>query len=307
MGERVRTAGVRAVKQAKATSWIEIERFTKRFTTQNWKAVIKPCSSAGTDNVYLATSTAELKSYFNKIFQAKNLLGSVNTECVVQEFLEGKEYVVDSVSRNGVHKVITIWEYDKRPCNDTNFVYFGMRLRSGEGKKEQELITYMKKVLDALQVKNGAGHGEVMYTPDGPCLVEVGARCHGGEGSWVPLVNKCLGRNQVQSVIDALLDEKAFKSIPDYPVLSDYYGLEVFLVSRVEGKLKGFPRLDEVKRLKSFFQLDLMVKPGEMLKKTVDCITRPGSVRLCHKDKEQVEKDFNTIRDMELDGFYQVE
>jgi len=226
---------------------------------------------------------------------------------VVQEFLEGKEYVVDSVSRNGVHKVITIWEYDKRACNGTNFVYFGMRLRSGEGKKEQELIKYMKQCLDALEIKNGASHGEVMYTPNGPVLVEVGARCHGGEGSWVPLVNKCLGRNQVQSVLDALLDEKAFESIAEYPIVKDYYGVEVFLVSQKEGKLKSFPRLEEVKRLKSFFQLDLLVKPGEPLKKTIDCITRPGSVRLCHTDKKQVERDFETIQDMQLNGFYEVE
>jgi len=269
--------------------------------------VIKPCGSAGSDNVYLCRSAQEVKEKFQIMMGATNLLGTTNTEVVIQEFLEGKEYVVDSVSRNGVTKVITIWEYDKRPCNGTNFVYFGMRLRSGEGKKEQELMAYTKSVIKALEIQNGASHAEVMYTPTGPCLVEVGSRPHGGEGSWVPLVNKCLGRNQVQCLIDAVLDEKAFKAIPEYPILSGWYGAEVFLVSQTEGKLKGLPRLEEVKKLKSFFQLDLLVKVGDRLKRTVDCITRPGSIRLCHKDKIQVEEDFLRIEQMQLENFYEIE
>ena len=31
--------------------------------------------------------------------------------------------VVVAVSRDGVHKVTAIWEYDKRSVNDANFVY----------------------------------------------------------------------------------------------------------------------------------------------------------------------------------------
>jgi len=33
-------------------------------------------------------------------------------------------------------------------------------------------------------------------------LVEVGSRCHGAEGTWVPLVMECLGYNQVEAALD---------------------------------------------------------------------------------------------------------
>ena len=36
-------------------------------------------------------------------------------------------------------------------------------------------------MLDALEVRHGPSHMEVKMTPTGPCLVEVGARCHGLE------------------------------------------------------------------------------------------------------------------------------
>ncbi len=50
------------------------------------------------------------------------------------EYLDGTEYVVDSVSRDGVHRICAIWEYDKRSVNGANFVYFGMELRPATAK-----------------------------------------------------------------------------------------------------------------------------------------------------------------------------
>lgn len=46
-------------------------------------------------------------------------------------------------------------------------------------------------------VVHGPGHMEVKYTTTGPCLVEVGTRCHGGEGTWQAIAEECLGYNQV--------------------------------------------------------------------------------------------------------------
>ena len=48
-------------------------------------------------------------------------------EVVLQECLRGVEYVVDCVSRDGEHKVLMLWKYDKRPANGADFVYFGER------------------------------------------------------------------------------------------------------------------------------------------------------------------------------------
>jgi len=33
--------------------------------------------------------------------------------------------VVDSVSRDGLHKCVDVFVYDKRPCNGSKFVYYG--------------------------------------------------------------------------------------------------------------------------------------------------------------------------------------
>lgn len=60
-----------------------------------------------------------------------------------------------------------------------------MRLRPSNTPLGKELKKYADKVLNALGIRQGPSHMEIMYNNQtGPCLVEVGARCHGGEGTW---------------------------------------------------------------------------------------------------------------------------
>ncbi len=72
-------------------------------------------------------------------------------------------------------------------------MYFGMRLVPSTLPKCKEMVAYADKVLDALGIRHGPSHMEVIYQADGPCLVEVGSRCHGGEGSWIPVAKECIG------------------------------------------------------------------------------------------------------------------
>jgi biotin carboxylase len=125
------------------------------------QVVVKPLESAGSDDVYLCQSVDEVRQAFDTINGKVNGLGSVNEGALVQEYLDGTEYVIDSVSRDGVHKVVAIWEYDKRSVNGANFVYFGMKLNAASGEKEQQLCDYALTVLDAMGVVHGPGHMEV--------------------------------------------------------------------------------------------------------------------------------------------------
>ena len=92
-----------------------------------------------------------------------NSLGCVNEGVLVQEYLQGTEYVIDTCSFKGTHKVIALWEYDRRPTNGAGFVLHGQRLMSANEPRAKELIEYQFKVLDSLNIKNGPGHGEVKW------------------------------------------------------------------------------------------------------------------------------------------------
>lgn len=66
-----------------------------------------------------------------------------------------------------------LWVYDKRPRNGSQFVYFGMLPIDSESEEAKVLIPYTRGVLDALGMKHGPSHGEIILTKDGPCLVEM--------------------------------------------------------------------------------------------------------------------------------------
>lgn len=214
------------MKQARCTNIEEMTSFLETLrrpgTGADLKCVVKPVQSAGTDDVFLCQSMDEAIIAFEKIYGTVNGIGLHNDCVLVQEFLVGKEYVVDKVSRDGVHKLVAIWEYDKRKVNGANFVYFGMRLKNPNTEMARVMSAYADQVLDAVGIQHGPSHMEVMlntYTDDNgkvvydPCLVEVGARCQGGEGTWLPVSVECVGYNQVTITVDTYLDGKMFDSI----------------------------------------------------------------------------------------------
>jgi biotin carboxylase len=305
MGETVRAAGVRAVKQQRALAWEDVEAFLADFKPDPFILVVKPIQSAGSDDVFKCASVAEVRAAFDKINGKINGLGIVNEGALVQEFLDGPEYVIDSVSRDGVHKVTAVWLYDKRSTNDANFVYFGTYL-CDVGARERALIAYSDQVLDALGIVNGPGHMEVKWCSDGPCLVEVGSRCHGGEGTWVPVTHECIGYSQVDVTLDAYLRPADFDALPAAPSPTKV-GCEIDLVARQDGVIAAMPGVDAIRALPSFRKMELAVQPGMRVARSIDCFTRPGSVLLAHADRAVLEKDVAVIRALEEHGLFEFE
>ena len=308
MGEAVRAAGLRAVKQLRATEWAAIAAFIAAWRPEPVKVIVKPIESAGTDDVFLCGSLEAVQEAFLSVNGKVNGLGQVNEGVLVQEYLEGPEFVVDHVSRDGAHKCVAAWEYDKRPVNGAPFVYFGMRPRAaGDGAHVDAMIAYARRVLDALQVRHGPSHMEIKLTASGPCLVEVGARIHGGEGTWLPIAEGAFGLTMVDATLDAYLEPDAFDALPDRPLRVLRDGREVDLVSYHSGTVRGCPGVAEITAFESFYRCEMAVQPGSAIVRTVDCFTRPGAVQLTHEDPRQVQKDYERIRELERDGLFDVE
>jgi len=302
MGEAVRRSHVRAVRQARVQNWLQVETFLANYDPKPFKVVIKPIRSAGSDHVSLCEKKEELKTCLHEIVGTVNKMGMSNYAAVVQEYLEGPEYVIDTVSRDGVHKLAALWVYDKRPANGARFVYFGMKSVDPRSELGERLFRYQKSVLDALGIQHGPGHGEVIDTKTGACLVECGARPHGAEGTFIPLAEACFKRNQVDMTVDCYAESKRFEEYEPVPALH-MHAFKVDLVSYVTGTLEGFEHKEEITKMLSFRRFDMLPKKGDHIPLTVDCFTAVGSISLCHEKEDQVEADHQRIRELEKTFF----
>jgi len=305
--ELIRKTGLRSVRQAGGTKFEEVEPFLK---TEGFPVVLKPNESAGSDGVKLCHSMQEAKEHFEVLMKSQMVNGGECPAVLCQEYLQGKEYVIDHVSRDGVHKTMMVWVYDKRHANGAEFVYFGCSPVPSDSPEAKVLIPYVRGVLDALGIKNGPSHGEVIITEDGPCLVEMNCRARGGDGNWRPL-SKALngGYSQVEATADAYLDEFQFSRLPDKPPSPfKACGDEIIFVNYSRGTVKATPGYEMMKRLPSFVCLETGVRPGSKVDYTIDLFTGIGSVILMHKDPEVLKRDIQFIRYMEeINGLFDYE
>lgn len=296
--ELIRKRGLRSVRGASGRTFSDVEAFLRR---EKYPVVLKPTESAGSDGVKLCHNIDEAKEHFEVLMESQMVNGGKCPAVVCQEFLRGKEYVVDMVSREGKHRCTMVWVYDKRHANGSAFVYFGCIPVDSESPEAKILISYTKRVLDSLEVKNGPSHNEIMMMNDGPCLVEANVRAHGGDGNWRPLVRALNGGySQVEVAVDSFLDEKAFLMIPEKPPSPfKASGQEVILVSYSRGKVRSTPGFDAIMKLASFCYLETGVRPGVFVDYTTDLFTGIGSVILMHQDAEVVRKDIEFVRELE--------
>ena len=137
-------------------------------------------------------------------------------------------------------------------------------------------------------------------TANGPKLVESGARM---DGLSVPSVNTaCIGYGPLDLTADLYCDPAAYiaKTSKPYPLLK--HARTVYLTSYNDGVVQGIPGEGLLQGLSSFFQMRLRVKPGSLIKKTIDYFTAPGFLTLVHESADQVEKDYHQIREWEHTG-----
>lgn len=150
--ELLRSAGMRSVRQSGSDKFEDVEQFLR---TESYPIVLKPTESAGSDGVKLCPSYEEAKDHFHQLMSSQLVNGGDCGMVLCQEFLRGKEYVVDHVSLDGVHKTMMVWVYDKRERNGSAFVYFGCVPIEADSEEANLIIPYVRKTLDVLGVKNG--------------------------------------------------------------------------------------------------------------------------------------------------------
>jgi CelD/BcsL family acetyltransferase involved in cellulose biosynthesis/biotin carboxylase len=208
MIEAVGGAGIRVPRQIESGSLHDIMAWID--AGDHWPAVLKPRLAKGSDGVHLCATREEVSRAFHAVHDHVDRLGYRNETVLVQEFLVGREYVVDTVSHDGRHRLAALWPYGKpAPGFDSIGLLSTKELLPPQGELADMLFCFAVRVLDALEIRQGAGHCEVIVDDDGPALVEIGARLHGGPPAHL-MCRAATGTSQLDLLVQSVLDPADF-------------------------------------------------------------------------------------------------
>ena len=300
MQNRLAEKGLRSIKGQVVRSLDEaIEYYDK----ENLKeVVVKPVYSAASVGVRLCSDRQEMIDAVTEVFNLKGVYGNELTELVIQERVNGQEYVVDTVSCNGVHRVTLIWKYNKIKTPEGGNIYDYDVTVNELGIGEAELVEYAYDVIDALGIRYGPVHGEYMVDEKGPVLIEVNCRPHGGsmDAEYLDMIS---GQHETDSSLDSYLNPEKFNldRLKGYHLLANGI-IKNFIVPK-DLVVKSSPINFLGSNLKSFYKTDVLIKKPQVFHKTQDFETTGGTVYLVHEDKQQVQKDAEFLRDIEKRAF----
>jgi biotin carboxylase len=299
MAEAVRDRGLRTAVQFLSSDAGEIADWTER--TLDWPVIVKPPKSVASDSVAFCRSSDEVRAAADRILAGANVLGCRNHAVLVQEFLFGTEYIVDTVNRDGRRKTTAIWQYNRPPTAENGeFVsYDAMTLLPYAGERQQALQSYAYKVLDALAIDFGPAQCELMWVDGEPVLVEAAARLSGGIGAL--LSGTCGGISQIDETVGILLEPERFHATLDDKPRLQRRAVILFLVPHKRGRLIRVRGLDEIWRLPTLHSASVSAQPGDMLKRVA------GVVTLIDEDIQSIERDVGVIRALEREGMFEVE
>lgn len=264
-----------------------------------WPIVVKPPTGAGTVGVKICHNEQDVIGAFDHIFKKINDMLLINDEVVLQEYLEGPEFAVNTVSSGGEHRVTGVWQYTRAIIEGAATIADTDRLMRWDEAQINDLVSYAFKVLDAVQIKNGPGHMELKVTPEGVRLVEVAARLAGARMSFIESL--VTNQNPIEMNLDAYLDPRALTTLPMGYLLKQQ-AMSVFL--RCEGEDSRFSerKITALRALPGVFEAKLYFKEGDLLPRSVNADTLMGQVILLGDDLGMLQESSATIQEWQRRG-----
>lgn len=293
MQSALASCGVPALHTLDTNSESTVMAWLNEYDLNSTPLIVKPPISSGSDKVFHVPAGGDWKVAFNRVLtEPSPISGERNHTVVVQEQAIGQEFAVGTVSANGRHYLVHLIKYNKSSADDRKTVFDFVEFVPYCPRAHQGLFAYTCKALDALGVRWGAAHTEIILTKQGPRLIETGIRMCGGP--TVGFARAASGSSQADKLVEAYLDGDILQT--EYVCKQSV--VPVFLRSPAEGSLVNIDVFDAVSDLPTLLAQYMWCSKGDFVCKTVDYLTSIGIVALAG-ERAAVMRDYQTIRQIE--------
>ncbi|MDO4762773.1 MAG: ATP-grasp domain-containing protein [Flavobacteriaceae bacterium] len=187
-----------------------LETFQRNFTEDHdfiFPLIVKPVDRSGSLGVTIVNNYTELNNAVKVSCEY-----SFQKKSIIEQFIEGAEVSVETISYKGKHKVLAIT--DKKITKKPYFVEIEHHQPSQyDNVLQSEIIEIALRTLEATRVENGASHIEFIIDKERNVYVnEIGSRM-GGDFIGSHLVQLSTGFDYVKAIIDIALGEFSMPKI----------------------------------------------------------------------------------------------
>ena len=302
MYEALGRAGIRRIESRKVFSDKDIEEFWK--DNNLTKCVMKLSESAATVGLRICSSVEEAKEHYKIMSTFPDIKGKFGSEVLIQEYIGGTEYIVDTLSCNGEHMITDIWVYNKIRAEDGTLAYDCAKLIKDLEPGHSEMIRYAYKVLDAVDMKWGLCHTEIKIDEKGPVLIETNARPI-GLAMTAPYLDEILGYHLTDLAIEAYLNPKIFNRLKHRMYAPKKHAIMKLII--VPENIKGdfIPTFIFGNMIRSTREILFFGKVGvSEYPRTVDLDTSPLTIKMANSDYGELMKDYEMLRLIESNYFH---
>jgi hypothetical protein len=262
MAQALWRAGVPHAATAAVRDEKELRTALSRF--EHYPVVVKPAASAGSDGLGICDTEAQVYEAVRGLLGRPNLLGRRNDVVVLQEYLAGPHYILDTVSVAGRHVVSDVLTV-RFDVVEGKPIQRHKTLKVSLDPQDRAVVAYGLRCLDALGVSDGAAHTEIRLTAAGPRLIEVNCRLMGPILPSGPYL-AALGHSQATLFADAVLKRASFDELAIRPYAPDRHFAVVFLRAGGPGTVHAMPGLDVIRRLPTFHSFAKLPALGTEIK-----------------------------------------
>lgn len=243
------------------------------------KVIIKPVDGTGSLSVVALEAPASVSAEWVQQHVP-------NFPVLVEEFMYGREYSVESFTAQGVHYFAGVTE---KFIDATTFVETGHVFPAELSPQQTRAITeYVASALTALGVDNTPAHSEVMLTAGGPRLIETHTRVG---GDWIPtLVHEVTGIDLYELSV-RIQENSAWNGAQEIFTQSSnngYCGICYTLPPEAGKLIKSVSGQEQAKTMEGVLEVYLIRKPGDRTRPLTDSFARTAYVRAVRPSHQEL-------------------
>jgi cysteine synthase A len=250
--------------------------------------VVKPASDSGSTGVLLCTSVQQAEEHAAKLLAITHNVRdqAVLPEVLVEEFVEGPEFSVETIFVEGALHLVGITR--KSVSSPPSFVELRHAFPAPLDEAASDAIErVVRAAIEAVGLRHGTCHTELRLTTAGPTIIEINARLAGG---MIPELIRLAGG---PDLLTQQLRAAAGMAV-ELPQGSLTPTGVCFITSSVAGQFESLSGIESARQLAGVAEVHVSRLAGDPIRPATDAYDRIGYIIAAADSVAQLDRSLDT-------------